>query len=210
MLKEAAECMADSDLMSTSMGSSMNFATLKYQACSNLACAMMCKGFLGQSQFPQFFGKLSKRNSMKRQLREMSTHLSSGVGYTVGPTSMRLDNHMAVLRNTLTRPLQSKGEDGIAEFIESLDRYGLTREDVMEKMPLFQVKSQSKDLNIQSKVKSKLTRTYNSRSGRIRQGVALTSTEGLNKDKVELVKKGKAKGKGKKKKKSTKRKRKYF
>lgn len=202
VLKEAAECMADSDLMSTSMGSAMDFTTLKYQACSNLECAMMCKGFLGQSQFPQFFGKLSKKNSMKRQLREMSTHLSSGVGYTIGPTPLRLDNHMAVLRNTLTRPLQSKGEDGIAEFIESLDQYGLTREDVMEKMPIFVVKSRTNanesSSEIQSKVKSKLTRTYNSKSGRIRQGVALTSIGGLDKDKIELVKKGKSKGKGKK------------
>lgn len=195
----------------TGMGGSMNFSLLKYQACSNLHCAMLCKGWLGQSNFPAFFGKFSKLNSMKRQLREMSTHLSSGVGYTIGSRSLRMDNHMAMLRNTLTRPLQSKGEDGIAEFIESLDSYGLTREDVMEKMPLFEVKSSNtsaKKEMIQSKVKSKLTRTYNSRSGRVRQGVAMMATSGLDKDKVELVKKGKAKGKKGKSSKKKKKKRK--
>ena len=69
-------------------------------------------------------------------------------------------------------------------------------------MPIFVVKSRTNanesSSEIQSKVKSKLTRTYNSKSGRIRQGVALTSIGGLDKDKIELVKKGKSKGKGKK------------
>lgn len=155
------------------------------------------------------FGKYSKKTSMKRQLREMSTHLSSGVGYTLGPRPLRLDGHLSMLRHTLTKPLMEKGESGIEDFIEQVDQYGLTREDVMEKMPLFEMelknqaaRGKSQNTTIQSKVKSKLTRSYNNRTGKIRQGVAMTSVMGLDKDKIEMVKKGKSKGDKKKKKKS--------
>lgn len=200
-LCRAAEAMADMDLMATSTGGSMNWALLKYQAALCLEGGFHANGFLGQANFPAWFGQNSKRKGRRRLLREMSTHMSGGLSFSVGPTGLRQD-YLHTLRASLMRPLLTLGADGIEPLIEGLREYGLTREDLMEKMPEFDLQtkdSSSRAIHVASKLKSALTRQYNKGSGRISQGAALMAAKGIDKDKVAVVQK---KTSGKKKKKS--------
>lgn len=208
----AAEAVANSDMLSASTGGTMNWSLLKYQAALNVEAAFHANGFCGQVNFPAWFGKYSKRNGRRRLLRELSTHMSgSGVSASCGPNALRLDNYMHALRAALMSPLIAKGQDGIEAALEGLRVYGLSREDLMEKMPEFEIQigrpsgsartpPPSNSLTVPTKVKTAFTRAYNTKGGRVSQGVALTAEAGVNKDKVKLFKKNTGKGKKKKRK----------
>eukprot|EP00939_MAST-03C_sp_MAST-3C-sp1_P001712 g1712.t1 len=181
----AAEAVANSDMLSASTGGTMNWSLLKYQAALNVEAAFHANGFCGQVNFPAWFGKYSKRNGRRRLLRELSTHMSgSGVSASCGPNALRLDNYMHALRAALMSPLIAKGQDGIEAALEGLRVYGLSREDLMEKMPEFEIQ-------------------IGRPSGSARTPPPfqfLDPEAGVNKDKVKLFKKNTGKGKKKKRK----------
>jgi replication factor C subunit 1 len=113
----------------------------------------------GQIQFPQWLGRYSKQNKFDRILQELQVHTRLSAGLSKSSLNQDFIQH---LRENITRPLRTLGQDGVSESVEAMEFYALMREDLdnlleITAWPNFVDPMKS----IESKVKAAFTRSYN-------------------------------------------------
>ncbi|GAA29341.2 replication factor C subunit 1 [Clonorchis sinensis] len=113
----------------------------------------------GGISFPSWFGKNSNQGRMYRVTTELSRHMRLAThGASSNPRSFILD-YASVLADLLTRPLKEGDVDSV---LNMLVKYQLLREDLDSILELTTWSSRpNRMLNIDSKVKAALTRSFN-------------------------------------------------
>ena len=113
----------------------------------------------GFPEFTSWMGKNSTKGKKVRLLSELHHHMNFKI--SGGSMGMR-QTYLPVLRSQLLTLLQT---DQLQEAIELMDEYGLSREDVMEKLDEFKMSKDDKSFSdLDSKKKAAFTRQYNSGS----------------------------------------------
>ena len=147
------------------MGADQHWELLPAQAAMAVGVGAKVHGFQSYPTFPQWLGKYSSTGKSRRLVQELVLHTSMTISQ--GFTAMRLE-YVPYLRKHLLQPLLQRGNDGAAEVVSILDKYGLSKDDFMETMKDFQFLIE-RDPNfsdlferLDSKVKAALTRLYNS------------------------------------------------
>jgi len=139
-------------------------------------------GFLpGYPEFTAWLGKNSSRGKKQRILSELHYHIN----YKISGDSQQLrESYLPVFRERFMEYFQGtdRSEEANDAAIALMDDYGLSREDVMEKLDEFKMfKDQKSFADIDSKQKAAFTRRWNQGSHRSQ---ALVAEEmGLNKPK---------------------------
>ncbi|ELU15704.1 hypothetical protein CAPTEDRAFT_175237 [Capitella teleta] len=161
LLSQAADSIAQGDLVDRQIRSTQNWGLLPTQAIfSTVLPGEAMKGSIGQMiQFPQWLGKNSTRNKNDRTLQELRTHM--GLKNPADKHEINMD-YLPLLRKALTQPLATRGAEGIGEIIQVMDEYSLTREDFDSLLEVATwPNSKNCMANVDSKVKAAFTRTYN-------------------------------------------------
>ncbi|CAG8492742.1 13931_t:CDS:10 [Dentiscutata heterogama] len=110
--------------------------------------------------FPSFLGQTSKTNKYKRILREVQIHMRLKIS---GDKNEIRQSYLPALFTALSQPLIKKGSEGIAEVIELMDQYYLSKDDWDAIMELsFGGDKILKDID--KSVKTAFTKKYNSSS----------------------------------------------
>lgn len=115
----------------------------------------------GYPEFTAWMGKNSSKGKMKRLLNEMHHHMNFKIS---GDRQQLRDSYIPVLRERFLTLFKKSHEDENAttEAIALMDEYGLSREDVMEKLDQFVIgKADSSFSELDSKYKAAFTRLYN-------------------------------------------------
>jgi len=181
-LSNACDAVSDMELCGASlMGQDQHWELLPAQAAMCLRVGYLVQGFQGFPQFPSWLGKNSTTTKKKRLTKEIVSHslLSIGQGFS----AIRME-YVPYVRSMLLKPLQTKGAEGVDECITMLDAYGFSKDDLGESMrelgfikegdPV--LKDHFSDLD--PKVKSALTRSYNATGHRAQ---ALVAEQGFKK-----------------------------
>jgi replication factor C subunit 1 len=114
-------------------------------------------GFLpGFPEFTAWMGKNSTKGKKERLLQELHHHMNYKIS---GGTEDLRQSYLPVFRQRFMSLL--KGDDS-SKAIELMDDYGLSREDIMEKLDEFKIiKDEPAFADIDSKQKAAFTREYN-------------------------------------------------
>lgn len=162
-LTESIESICDGDRISRQIRTGNNWSLLPTQAIfSSVLPGTKMEGTMGMSQFSSWFGKNSKQGRVDRILQELQRHLrlkTSANKFAVGM------EYLSIFKDRLTKPLISKGSDGVQNVLHTMKEYYLTREDFDTIVELSTWPGQV-DLmtKIDSKVKAAFTRAYNKES----------------------------------------------
>nr|XP_002119665.2 replication factor C subunit 1-like [Ciona intestinalis] len=187
LLSKAADCLATSDLIESTMRSSQSWSLLPTLGMMStvLPTTIMNGSMHGMINFPSFFGKLSTTGKNHRLLQELKFHSSLVTGGAQEET-LNLDV-LTYLRWHLYRPLQEQSQTGSNEvhrITKLLDDYDLTREDFDSIMEIGQFQGKPNPLSsVDSKVKAAFTRLYNKESHMIPYAVT-SATAAKKKRKV--------------------------
>ncbi|CAN0024030.1 unnamed protein product [Ascophyllum nodosum] len=162
----AAAAVSDADIISGKMrGDTQNWSLLPTQAAMNVRVGFVGGGSLGFPEFPKWLGNYSRENKRRRLLGELATHLNASI--SGGTEAVRL-SYVHFLKTVLTQPLRDHGADGARSCIDLLQEYGLSRDDLFEVMPEFQLSSKGMKsppldvfASLDSKTKTAVTRGYN-------------------------------------------------
>jgi replication factor C subunit 1 len=125
--------------------------------------------------FPEFtawMGKNSSKGKKIRLLQELHHHMNYKI--SGGITELR-QTYLPILREQFMRLLKSNEDGASTKAIELMDEYGLSREDVMEKLDEFVIGKEFAFADLDSKQKAALTREYNQGS---HKSQALVSEQG--------------------------------
>ena len=181
-LANAADAVADMELAEAGIRSNDQHWEL-LPACAGFAlrAGAFVQGYQGFPEFTMWMGKNSSRGRKFRLTQEIALHsmLSTGQGFG----AIRLE-YAPYLRSFLLAPLLEKGTEGIAEVIQLLDDYGLSKEDFSESLKDLSIALPSKEKKVDpfealhANVKSALTRQYNAGTHRSQ---ALVAAEGASK-----------------------------
>lgn len=159
---EAADDISNSDRVNSLIRSSeQQWSLLPFHAVmSSVKPSLEVAGNLqGRLNFSAWLGQNSSGMKYQRLLQEIQYH--TRLRTSTSKTELRLD-YLSVLIDKLTKPMIERGEDGIAEVIEVMDYYYLTRED-WDYILDFGVGAGHADIlkKIPTATKSAFTRKYN-------------------------------------------------
>lgn len=162
-LKEAVESMIESDRVGKMIRIYNNWSLLPTQAVfATLIPGEKLTGSMGLPAFPSWFGKNSKQGRVDRVLQELQKHMR--IHISANKLGVGMD-YLSVLKNMLTKPLITKGTEGISRVIDIMNEYSLTREDFDTIVELATWPNQKDVMSmIDSKVKASFTRSYNKES----------------------------------------------
>lgn len=161
---EAADSISQSDSVNSLIRSSeQQWSLLPFHGIlSTVAPASKVNGRItGRINFSACLGNNSKGLKHQRLLQEVQYH--ARLRTSTSKSELRLD-YVPAMRESLTKPLVDYGEEGIASVIETMDYYYITKED-WDSILDFGVGASNGSavlLNISKKVKSAMTRKYNS------------------------------------------------
>lgn len=162
-LTDSIESICAGDRISKQIRTGNNWSLLPTQAIfSSVIPGTKMEGTMGMAQFSSWFGKNSKQGRVDRILQELQKHLrlkTSANKFAVGM------EYLSMFKERLTKPLISKGSDGVQTVLHTMNEYYLTREDFDTIVELSTWPGQV-DLmtKIDSKVKAAFTRAYNKES----------------------------------------------
>ncbi len=132
----------------------------------------LANGPCGFPDFPQYLGKNSTKRKRDRYLNEMTKNRVLKSKNRNTEKEYRLD-YIPLLQTKITQPLintskidisKTQEKEKIKNFIEVLDENGIDKEDIVEKVSelyLGDINKEYKYENIDSKLKSSLTREWN-------------------------------------------------
>lgn len=162
-LQAAAESIIEGDRVGKMIRTYNNWSLLPIQAVfATLIPGEKIKGSMGLPAFPSWFGKNSKQGRVDRILQELQKHMR--IHISANKLGVGMD-YLSVLKNMLTKPLITKGAEGIPRVIEIMNEYSLTREDFDTIVELATWPNQKDVMGmIDSKVKASFTRAYNKES----------------------------------------------
>jgi replication factor C subunit 1 len=117
-------------------------------------------GFLpGYPEFTAWMGKNSSKGKKMRLLNELHYHMNFKIS---GDSQELRESYLPVLRDRFLKLFKSDEEGASAQAIALMDEYGLSREDIMEKLDEFQMgKVEGSFADLDSKQKAAFTREYN-------------------------------------------------
>ena len=117
-------------------------------------------GFLpGFPEFTAWMGKNSTKGKKLRILQELHHHMNYKVG---GGTGALRESYLPVMRQRFMTLLRDKDDSAMKIAIELMDDYGLSRDDVLEKLDEFNLSKDEKSFaDLDSKQKAAFTREYN-------------------------------------------------
>jgi replication factor C subunit 1 len=162
---KAAESMSDYNLVENQIrGGDGNWGLLPTAAMLSVKCGYHAGGenggFLpGYPEFSAWMGRNSTTGKNFRLLNELNHHMN----YRVSANSLELrQTYLPILRERILGLLKKGDKDSVAEAIGLMDDYGLSKEDVSEKIEVFIVgkKPESYD-ELDSTSKAAFTREYN-------------------------------------------------
>ncbi|XP_017775919.1 PREDICTED: replication factor C subunit 1 [Nicrophorus vespilloides] len=157
----AADAISMGDIIDKKIRSTNNWSLLESQAMysSVLPGHYMSGHFGGQINFPGWLGKNSKRTKFQRLMTELQVHMRTTA--SASKTAVNLD-YIYYLRDSIVKPLQKEGSDGVAKSLEVMQAYNLLREDLDSILELSQwPKRKDPMASVESKVKAAFTRAYN-------------------------------------------------
>ncbi|GBG31639.1 Replication factor C subunit 1 [Hondaea fermentalgiana] len=158
-LSAAADAYCDADIVSQQIRGAQQWGLLPLSAALHLRVANISGGSIGFPGFPEWLGKNSARGKKKRLLTETAMHMRQKT--MMNSQTLRLD-YMDALRNSIVRPLHNGAPEDIDATIESMQSYGLSRDDVFETMQEVRLENADPKLfEIPTKVKSAFTRKFN-------------------------------------------------
>jgi replication factor C subunit 1 len=134
----------------------------------------------GFPEFTAWMGKNSSKGKKKRLLSELHHHMN----YKVSGSSQDVrESYLPVLRQQLLKHVHSGEEEAAKKAIELMDEYGLSREDVMEKLDEFKMGGGKEPsfADLDSKQKAAFTREYNQGSHKSQALVAEQGAGGKTK-----------------------------
>jgi len=164
---DAAESMADADLMEARMRKSQDYGVLP--AMGTLACTRPAiltgpaRGNLMSKRptFPNWLGKNSSRRKKTGLLTDVCTHMNRHV---TGSNSAVLQDYFPLLRKKMSDPILAKGVEGLMPVIEVMKAYGLCREDwdtIVNDLALDLadfIPGEQAEINIKAQIKVKFTK----------------------------------------------------
>lgn len=161
---EAADDISLSDQINSLIRSSeQQWSLLPFHAVmSTVKPSMAVNGGLqARVNFTSWLGNNSKTMKYQRLLQELQYH--TRLRTSTSKTELRLD-YMPVFCERLTVPLLDNGEEGIAEVVDTMDHYYMSREDWDTVLDFGVGNNKGADIvkKIPTKVKSAFTRKYNS------------------------------------------------
>ncbi|ODQ64735.1 DNA replication factor C, large subunit [Nadsonia fulvescens var. elongata DSM 6958] len=166
LVEHAADSLSESDLVDRMIhGSEQRWSLMPFHAVMSAVrpSSFVAGGMTGRMNFNAWLGQNSKAGKLMRLLQELQSHARlkiSGDRHEV-----RL-NYLPTWTSRLTQPLIEDGQEGIANVVEIMDEYFLTREDwdsIME-LGVGPTSGEVAIKAISSTVKSAFTRKYNAAS----------------------------------------------
>ena len=162
LVSKAADSFCDGDLVEKVIRSNNSWSLLPTEAMfASVIPGEYMAGFVsGQIQFPSWLGKNSKRSKMDRITQELQIHTRLSAGLSKSALNQDFAEHM---RNSIISPMiGSNGQEGVQKAVEVMKHYSLLREDLDNLVELTTWEGfDDRMKNIESKVKSAFTRTYN-------------------------------------------------
>eukprot|EP00747_Dinoflagellata_sp_TGD_P063421 gnl/TRDRNA2_/TRDRNA2_153437_c5_seq3.p1 gnl/TRDRNA2_/TRDRNA2_153437_c5~~gnl/TRDRNA2_/TRDRNA2_153437_c5_seq3.p1 ORF type:complete len:913 (+),score=207.98 gnl/TRDRNA2_/TRDRNA2_153437_c5_seq3:54-2741(+) len=130
--------------------------------------AQVTNGFLPFPSFPQFLGKFSNMQRMRRLATELQSHLQ--IASNVKRSHLLTSGYADLLYRKAITPLQrNDSAEGVHQTFAVLDAYGLRREHLSEHLTELRQHLGGDDLfkTVDSKVKAALTRESNSHAAKV-------------------------------------------
>ncbi|KFD55293.1 hypothetical protein M514_03934 [Trichuris suis] len=158
LLAEAAQFIADGDVVDKQIRSSSSWSLLNLQATfSTVIPTELMKGYLkGQINFPAWFGKNSKIGRLFRQLQQL--HLHTSIHSSADTASICLD-YVDHMRDSIMAYLN---RDDIANALDLCQSYDMSKDDVDTIMELGTWPHRKDPMSkLSSKTKAAFTRAFN-------------------------------------------------
>jgi replication factor C subunit 1 len=163
-MHDAAASMSDYALAEEALRGGQNWSLLPFTGVLTVKTGFHAGGETGGMLpgFPEFtawLGKNSSKGKKTRLLHELQHHMNYKV--SGGTQEMRM-SYVPVFHSRILSLLSSAESDAIEEAITLMDEYGLSRDDVFEKLDEFKLDKKEGSFNdLDSKRKATFTRTYN-------------------------------------------------
>ena len=164
-MHDAASSMSDYAMMEQSIrGGDQNWSLLPASGMLTVKTGYHAGGpnggFLpGFPEFTAWMGKNSSKGKKIRLLQELHHHMNYKIG---GGTAALRESYLPVLRQRFMALLRTNEDSATKEAIELMDAYGLSRDDIMEKLDEFKLlKNEKTFADLDSKQKAAFTREYN-------------------------------------------------
>ncbi|GAA5849527.1 hypothetical protein JCM3766R1_000220 [Sporobolomyces carnicolor] len=164
LASKAAESISDGDLVDSMIhGTQQHWSLMPLHGM--LSCvrpASLCYGSGGVANFPAWFPKNSSQGKLGRLLGEIQIRMRLKVS---GDRREIRQSYIPTLFPRLVEPLQQRGTDAVAEVIELMDEYYLTKEDwdAIVELGIGEGYEEEQVLKaIPTATKSAFTRKYNS------------------------------------------------
>ncbi|XP_042322673.1 replication factor C subunit 1 isoform X2 [Sceloporus undulatus] len=161
LLSKAADSICDGDLVDRQIRSQQTWNLLPTQAIySSVLPGELMRGYMNQfPNFPSWLGKFSSTGKHDRIIKELSMHMSLRTHASKRAVNLE---YLSYLRDAIVRPLSCLGTEGVQDAIAVMDSYCLMKEDVENIMEVTSWGGKPSEFsNLDSKVKSAFTRTYN-------------------------------------------------
>ncbi|GAA6020636.1 hypothetical protein JCM11491_001129 [Sporobolomyces phaffii] len=128
LMSKAADSISDGDLVDSMIhGTQQQWSLMPLHGMmSCVRPASFCYGQGGQANFPAWFGKNSTYGKLGRLLGEIQIRMRLKVS---GDRREIRQSYLPTLFPRLVTPLQERGAEAVAEVIELMDAYYLTKED---------------------------------------------------------------------------------
>ena len=144
------------------------------------------------ARFSAWLGNTSSTGKQTRVLSEVHSHVQCSQHCQADRLSLLME-YLSLFRRKLTGPLIREGKEGIAEVVQLMDEYCLTRADWDQVFELTKFKSkapwsQDQSKKVETKVKTAFTRSFNQASHKIMSGMGESVAD-------PFTQKGKKKGK---------------
>jgi len=165
-LHKAAESMSDYNLVESQIrGGDLNWSLLPTAAMFTVKTGYHAGGesggFLGG--YPEFTAWMGRNSSMGKNYRLLN-ELSHHMNYRVSANAQELRrSYIPLLRTRIFKLLKNGDTESNKEAIALMDDYGLSRDDIAEKLDVFVLgKNEFSFDDLDSKQKAAFTREYNS------------------------------------------------
>jgi replication factor C subunit 1 len=167
---KATESMSDYNIIENQIrGGDSNWSLLPTAGMFTVKCGYHTGGENGGflSGFPEFTAWMGKNSTMGKNYRLLN-ELSHHMNYKVSANSQELrQTYIPVLRGRILKLLKNSDDVSTKEAIALMDDYGLSREDISERLDIFVLgKKEDAFDNLDSKQKAAFTREYNAGSHR--------------------------------------------
>ncbi|KAG8218227.1 putative replication factor C subunit 1 [Butyriboletus roseoflavus] len=168
LMDKAASSISDADLVDALIHGPEQHWTLMplHAVCSTVRPASflygggMGYGGANQMTFPQWLGQNSKQGKLQRQLGEVQIHMRLKVS---GDKTEIRQSYLPALFPCIVKPLVDEGSSAVANIIERMDEYYLSREDwdTIVELGLDQNKDELVLKKISASTKTSFTKKYN-------------------------------------------------